>query len=90
MPPCFTIFLKRVISLSVQSSDNVTTLSLVTSLPSTYILEVFFTDTNLIKRKISQGEDLFQRNIKYKKITIDNTFPEYIIKNKEKFKDWIV
>ena len=49
-----------------------------------------FTDTNLIKKKISQGEDLFQRNIKYKKITIDNTFPEYIIKNKEKFKDWIV
>ena len=49
-----------------------------------------FTDANLIKKKISQGVDLFQRNIKYEKVTIDNTFPEYIIKNKEKFKDWIV
>ena len=26
----------------------------------------------------------------YKKIDIDETFPEYIIKNKEMFKDWII
>ena len=49
-----------------------------------------FTDVNLIKKKISLGEDLFERGIKYKKIIIDETFPEYIIKNKEKFKDWIL
>ena len=49
-----------------------------------------FTNTDLIKKKISSGEDLFQRKIKYKKINIDNTFPEYIVKNKEMFKDWIL
>ena len=49
-----------------------------------------FTNTDLIKKKISLGEDLFQRKINYKKIEIDNSFPEYIIKNKERFKDWIL
>ena len=49
-----------------------------------------FTDVELIKKKISKGEDLFQRKIKYKKIEVDETFPEYIIKNKEMFKNWIL
>jgi len=49
-----------------------------------------FTNTDLIKKKISMGEDLFQRKIKYKKIEIDDSFPEYIFKNKGKFKDWIL
>ncbi len=49
-----------------------------------------FTNTDLIKKKISSGVDLFQRNIDYKKIEIDRSFPEYIIKNRERFKDWII
>ena len=49
-----------------------------------------FTNIDFIKKRISQGKDLFHRNIEYKKINIDNTFPEYIIKNKEMFKDWIL
>ena len=49
-----------------------------------------FTNTDLIKKKISLGEDLFQRKINYEKIEIDSSFPEYIIKNKERFKDWIL
>ena len=48
-----------------------------------------FTDINLIK-KISLGEDLFNREINYRRVSIDATFPEYIIKNKEMFKDWIL
>ena len=28
--------------------------------------------------------------IKYEKVVVDDTFPEYIFKNKEMFKDWIV
>ena len=48
-----------------------------------------FTNISLIKNKISKGEDLFSRNIKYKKVNIDESFPNYIIKNKEKFKKWI-
>ena len=49
-----------------------------------------FTNIDFIKKKILLGEDLFERNINYKKINIDDTFPEYIIKNKEMFKDWIL
>ena len=26
----------------------------------------------------------------YKKVEIDNSFPEYIVNNKEKFKEWII
>ena len=49
-----------------------------------------FTNTDLIKKRISSGEDLFDRKIKYKKVDIDGTFPEYIYKNKSMFKDWII
>ena len=49
-----------------------------------------FTNIDLIKKKISLGEDLFNRKIDYKKVNIDETFPEYIIKNREMFKDWIL
>ena len=34
--------------------------------------------------------DIFDRGITYKKVKIDNTYPEYIIENKEKFKEWII
>ena len=36
------------------------------------------------------GEDLFDRNIKYKIVEVDSTFPEYIYNNKDKFKAWII
>ncbi len=49
-----------------------------------------FTNIDLIKKRISLGEDLFQRKIEYKKVDIDDTFPEYIIKNKDMFKNWIL
>ena len=49
-----------------------------------------FTNTEFIKSKISSGEDLFERKIKYKKVDIDNSFPEYIFKNKDLLKDWII
>ncbi len=49
-----------------------------------------FTNIELIKNKISSGKDLFDRKINYKKIDIDNTFPDYIVKNREMFKNWIL
>ena len=48
-----------------------------------------FTDINLIKKKIVKGEDLFRRNIKYKKVSLDESFPSYITENKAKFKKWM-
>ena len=49
-----------------------------------------FIDEKEIAKKIDSGKDLFDRNIKYKKIAIDSSYPEYIFKNKEKFKNWIL
>ena len=39
--------------------------------------------------KINRGEDIFNREFIYKKIDIDNRFPEYIRTNKKKFENWI-
>ena len=39
-----------------------------------------------IKNKV----DLFNRDMLFEKITFDDSFPDYIFKNKEKFKDWIL
>ena len=52
--------------------------------------KVDFTDTDKIKERIMSGEDLFDRNIKYKIVEVDSTFPEYIYNNKDKFKAWII
>ena len=48
-----------------------------------------FTNKNNIEMKISKGEDLFDRDIKYNIVNIDESFPDYIFENKNKFKDWI-
>jgi beta-1,4-mannosyl-glycoprotein beta-1,4-N-acetylglucosaminyltransferase len=48
-----------------------------------------FTDKKRIEDKIAKGEDLFEREIKYNVVDLDETFPDYILKNKDKFKDWI-
>ena len=48
------------------------------------------TDEARIKTKIDKGEDVFERGYKIKKIEIDETFPDYILKNKESLKNWIV
>ena len=43
-----------------------------------------------IEEKILKNEDIFGRDIKLKKINIDNDYPEYIIHNKNKYSDWII
>ena len=48
-----------------------------------------FNNVKNIEKKISDKEDLFERNIEYKVVNLDNSFPDYIRNNKEKFKDWI-
>jgi beta-1,4-mannosyl-glycoprotein beta-1,4-N-acetylglucosaminyltransferase len=49
-----------------------------------------FINKNLIEKKINSGIDIFDRNIEYKKIDIDESFPEYILSNIEQFKKWII
>ena len=46
-------------------------------------------DENKIKERIEKGEDVFERGYKIRKITIDETFPDYIQKNQNILKNWI-
>ena len=48
------------------------------------------TNPEIIKEKISMGKDIFDREISYKKVEIDNSFPKYIVDNKDKLKEWII
>lgn len=50
-----------------------------------------FLDKNQLKHKIKNKKDLFDRNfINMKIYKIDKTYPQYIIKNKNKFKKYII
>ena len=47
------------------------------------------TDEAKIRDKIQNGEDVFERGFKIKKVNIDETFPDYIQKNQDMLKNWI-
>jgi beta-1,4-mannosyl-glycoprotein beta-1,4-N-acetylglucosaminyltransferase len=49
-----------------------------------------FNSLEKINYSINNKIDLFGRPINFEKIFFDTSFPDYIIKNKEKFKDWIL
>tara|TARA_A100001015_G_scaffold297064_1_gene378095 strand:+ start:1097 stop:1915 length:819 start_codon:yes stop_codon:yes gene_type:complete len=49
-----------------------------------------FTNEGVINSKIKDKIDLFERGHKYKRVELDNSFPEYIIKNKAKYYNWII
>ena len=49
-----------------------------------------FSNQEKIEEKIKMGKDIFDRNISYRKVEVDSSFPKYIIENKEKFKKWII
>ena len=48
-----------------------------------------FKNLSIIEKKLKNKEDLFNRNYKYKTIEIDNTYPDFILDNKEILKDYI-
>jgi len=49
-----------------------------------------FKNLSKIKRNIENGVDPFERNLRFKKVVIDNTYPEYIRNNLNKFENWIL
>ena len=49
-----------------------------------------FANEETIKFKIENQTDLFERGHKYIKVNLDNSFPDYIIKNMDKFSNWII
>ena len=48
------------------------------------------TNIKKIVQKISHGKDIFNRGYELKKIEIDDSYPDYIFKNKILLKNWIV
>jgi len=49
-----------------------------------------FTDVKKIEERIRNKIDIFDRNIKYKTIDLDETFPKYILDNLNKYERWII
>ena len=49
-----------------------------------------FSDVKIVKNKIKNFEDLFNKNLIYKKVLLNYKFPKYILKNKKKLKNWIL
>ena len=49
-----------------------------------------FIDEKKISERINNNVDLFDRNINYKKVELDKSFPEYIFNNRDLFKEWII
>ena len=43
-----------------------------------------------IKKKIISGEDIIGRKDNFIKVDLDNSFPEYLIKSRNIYKDWII
>ena len=49
-----------------------------------------YSNIDTVKKKISNLEDLFERGHKYRRIEVDDSYPEYIINNLSYFKDYIL
>ena len=49
-----------------------------------------YTSVKNIKEKIRKRTDLFGRNHQYEKVDLDESFPKYILSNKEKLKKFII
>ena len=49
-----------------------------------------FLNEKKIEEKILKNEDIFGRNHNLKKISLDNSFPNYILENKDKLKKWLI
>ena len=48
-----------------------------------------FSSVSIIKEKMQKGIDLFERGHKYETIKINKSFPEYLLQNINKFKEFI-
>ena len=49
-----------------------------------------YSDLLVIEKNIEQKQDLFGRGYKYEAVQIDNSFPDFLIKNLIKFKNFII
>tara|TARA_B100000989_G_scaffold58630_1_gene39902 strand:+ start:1130 stop:1939 length:810 start_codon:yes stop_codon:yes gene_type:complete len=49
-----------------------------------------YSDETIISNKMKEQVDLFERGHKYQKINFDESFPNFLVNNKEYYKDWIL
>ncbi len=49
-----------------------------------------YSNVNVIKKKIEERIDLFERGHKYEKVSINESFPDYIVSNYKKYKLYIL
>jgi beta-1,4-mannosyl-glycoprotein beta-1,4-N-acetylglucosaminyltransferase len=49
-----------------------------------------YSNEKIIEKNILELRDLFKRDRMYKKVELDNTFPNFILNNKDAFKNWIL
>ena len=47
-------------------------------------------DVENIRNKINQKKDLFNRGHVYEVVDIDKSYPDFILKNRERLKEWII
>tara|TARA_B100002019_G_scaffold26639_1_gene20653 strand:- start:2222 stop:2437 length:216 start_codon:yes stop_codon:yes gene_type:complete len=49
-----------------------------------------FSSTDTIRKNIENRKDLFNRGYEYEKVKLDESFPKYLLDNKEIYKDYIL
>tara|TARA_B100001540_G_scaffold58739_1_gene52881 strand:- start:509 stop:1324 length:816 start_codon:yes stop_codon:yes gene_type:complete len=49
-----------------------------------------FSSVEIIRNKINQKSDLYNRGHTYKQVSLDKRFPDYILNNLDKFKEFII
>ena len=49
-----------------------------------------YSSVSVIKKKIIEKIDLFNRGEKYEAVKIDSSFPQYLVENTQQYKDYIL
>lgn len=74
--------------------NNLYTLELIKkkleTFPHTEFNDKEYTKIENIKRKVNNLEDLFGRGHKYEKVSIDKSYPDYILNNKNLFQEYLL
>jgi len=54
------------------------------------LVKEYMLDENYIKNKIGNCQDIFERNVILKKVELNNDLPEYLVRNKSKYSEFII
>ena len=54
------------------------------------LVKDYMLNENYIMKKINNCEDIFERNIVIEKVELNNNFPDYLLKNRNKYNEFII